>query len=152
MLPLFINAGCVTTTSIAYDTLVLGLFLRDKELVTKLRIHFFSFVVESPGLQKLTGFRPCLQQLQLCYLNTGIASCAKYLYVCSIHLSIELSFTELSKQERTQGARLVGEAREREGQGEGLRQQEGGSKPADGKQTETECQVDGEDCEEAYAV
>jgi hypothetical protein len=29
-----------------------------------------------------------------------------------------LSFTELSKQQRTQDARLLGEAREKEGQGE----------------------------------
>ena len=68
--PSSVNAGCVTTTSIACDTLGLGLFLTDKELVNKLRIHSVNSVVESPGLHKLAGFRPSLQQLQLCYLNT----------------------------------------------------------------------------------
>jgi len=49
--------------------------------------------------------------------------------------------------QRTQDARLVGEARGNEGQGEEIRQKEGGSKPVAEKQTE-EFHSDGQDFEE----
>ena len=66
-----------------------------------------------------------------------------------------MPFTELSKRQRTmstmsqrtQDARLVGEARGNEGQGEEIRQKEGGSKPVAEKQTE-EFHSDGQDFEE----